>query len=272
MHYLTFAGYRYDMQGVCEYMLVGPCDNSRMPSVHVRNEPWGTRPVSVTQAVAISVPGLGVFELFRDVAANRFNGNPLGVLPLVFPNGVTVVNTVPARPADITVSIPGWGRVHWDGGYNVEVTLEAGMFAQGVCGLCGSGVSATADQDVVPRLDYWHVDDRDITPIFTDSLSAECNAVPPDPVECTEAELQEAREYCRVLQNTTLYGEHASQAAYADCVLDVCNGVDGCAVIKQFEARLTAQGLTFTSVVDECGECFGSGLSCGAMCSASGDR
>ena len=259
-----------------------------MFEVQVWNTKWlPNTQVSVTQAVAVRIPGLGVLQLFRQVASNLLNGNAMPPLPYTHAATGTTIVANPVRPAEIVVTIPGHGIVSWNGHSAVSVRVPR-RYMNRMCGLCGvydgnPQTDATAVQHL-PSGDYWHVDGTAIASLFNQPpFDPECkddtSIIVPHPcgAQDNDPRWEAARAYCADLLDEA--GPYARchrfvrpQQYYENCIFDHCGGQASCDAYTEYERACRAAGVGhLDSIIDPCGVCHGDGSTCTGTCTASGD-
>jgi hypothetical protein len=252
--------------------------NNETFEVQVRNAPWGTqRTVSVTDAVAVRIPSVGVVEIYRELS-HRFNGSPLPTLPVELAAGVNVY------PEARTGAKLVWTNATTGEflasvaleGFNLEIKTSC-AFDDQVCGLCGDRSGDEASGVFSQR-----VDDSDVGYLFTREHSvAECGSGTDDDdgngeindgedPGCDAAKEEMADGYCKVI--TDEQGPYAACHETIDpkqffdaCYFDVCRtGREvACSLVEAYEEECRKAGVVgLGSVVDECGVCFGDGTSC----------
>lgn len=279
---LFFCFKQQDWQGGCQYTLVRQC-NLRAPEsmifeVQVSFDRLARASVSVTEAVAVRVPGQGVFVLTRSLATNTYNGG-IFTTPMMLADGTTVTSAA-GNSKDITIHIPHIGTVRWNGHHLVEVRVT-GSLQDKVCGLCGDYdlVQANDLTHVQHGGDYWLVSGKSL---FPDSDENCIDPAGEDPHPCGEVgsvQWQEASKYCLDLTDKSERYKLCMpfvdpKQFYNDCIFDHCGaGQAACGAIQLYEERCRALGFDSNKIdylVDSCGVCGGND-DCGSTCSAFGD-
>ena len=303
-HYDTLDGAGHHFQGQCEYVLVKDCVNNDF-AVHVRNEHRGSQSVTWTKSVAVRVTGGPVIKLLRNSVVQVS-----GVLVTSFPRTLSPDGTVLRKVGRVVkVRLGSSGvQVTWDGDSIVEVTVPP-EYKNKTCGLCGqyddlwrNDLQLANGTVVYPSHRYasssqvsirayhvfgvsWAVKNTSRLLLLPNDACIDRTIPPVHPCDSKSNAVRDAaRKYCNVIQDpqgpySACHDSIDPTQAYESCVFDTCgcNGDTACACrsVRAYESRcrnLKVSGLG--TVVDECGVCFGNGLSCvsvGCAAQASGD-
>ena len=296
-HYTTFDGIRHHFQGHCEYVFVQDCLRNDF-AVHVQNEHRrGRYDVTWTRAVAVTIKNSGVIQLLR---GNKviLNSRKVKSFPHRLPGDGTIVRrTIAGVEVHIAASDV---VVTFDGKHRIAVRVPK-SYLNRTCGLCGiydndqANDMSLRDGSVVvpsnPDISYspvsqsayyklgvsWQVEGNDRLLLPSNYL---CKHSEPEPPGCNKANQSKAEEYCAEIKSPRYSLCHSivdPQVYFKSCVFDICgcNGDIGCGCdsIKEYENMCRDRGVTgFSSVVDECGVCYGNGSSCeDATCYVYGD-
>ena len=253
--------------------------------------------VTWTKAVAVRIRNSSVIQIKR---GNKVIINSHKVRS--FPHRLSGDGTIVRRTGEgVEVHIASSDVVvTFDGKHRIAVRVPK-SYLNRTCGLCGiydndpaNDMSLRNGSIVVPSnpdISYspvsqsayyelgvsWAVEGKDRLLLPSDDL---CNDTKPEPPICDEADQCKAEEYCAEIKSPRYSKCHSivdPKVYFDSCVFDICgcNGDTGCGCdsIKEYESTCRDRGVTgFSSVVDECGVCYGNGSCCGdATCDVYGD-
>ena len=304
-HFITFDNLAHDFQGKCEYTLAKDClkDDFR---IHLQND--DSRSISFTwpKAIAISVPRNNFVIRLWNNGTISVNHIDVKSLPYVLPTDSSTIS----RSHDVITVRLGYSGVivRWISGRLAEVSVPS-EYANRTCGLCGqfNGISAddleaadghvyTPSSVTVPswssrsRLGYllfgrsWAIEGCERLLVSHKEVCFDDDTPPPVPCTSNSQTYSLAQSYCSVI--TDKLGPYRKchdtvdpSVNYQFCLYDVCacQGDASCAcdVLLAYETQCHDAGITdISTVIDQCGVCFGDGTSCftdGATCQVSGD-
>ncbi|XP_035683316.1 zonadhesin-like [Branchiostoma floridae] len=143
-HYTSFDNRRHHFQGRCRYTLAKDCGNNEF-TVEAKNEPWGTRPVSVTREIYVIAFGITIGILQYDGSNNRHTvtldtGNGGGPTYLNSPSYVDPLGRITVGVVGRYVHVRLTDQcvdVYFDGRHKVRVNVPR-TYMGNMCGLCGN--------------------------------------------------------------------------------------------------------------------------------------
>ncbi|KAM4568117.1 IgGFc-binding protein [Fundulus diaphanus] len=255
-HYRTFDGRKYDFQGTCEYLLAGLCSQQAglVPfNVSVQNDNRGSRAVSYTKTVEISIYGATLI-ISREYPYKVLLNGQLGSLPLDYNNELAVFRSgrtaVVETAAGITLSFD----------WRSTVTISLPSTYQGtVCGLCGNYNQKAQDDLAMPN-GQTAPDGTRLGESWQVGLTPGCSSVCQGPwcQACSDSQrkVYEATKYCGIIADKAGpfrdCHSHVDPAPYMeDCVYDVCQyrGHQGsvCDAVEVYVSECQSRGIAVHS-------------------------
>ncbi|XP_015232371.1 PREDICTED: IgGFc-binding protein [Cyprinodon variegatus] len=255
-HYRTFDGYKYDFMGTCEYQLAGVCSQQAgmVPfNVTVQNENRGSKAVSYTKTVKISIYGV-TLTISKEYPYKVLLNGQLASLPLDYNDELAVFQSGRSAVVETVAGI----TVSFDWRSKVTITLPS-TYQGVVCGLCGN-YNGTAKDDLAMPNGQTAPDGTRLGESWQVGLAPHCSSVCQGPwcQVCSDSQrkVYEANKYCGIIADKAgpfreCHG-HVDPSSYMeDCVYDVCqyhgHQSSVCDAVEVYASECQSRGITIHS-------------------------
>jgi hypothetical protein len=276
-HYVGMLNQQFDFHGQCSYVILSDCELNEF-TVYGHRTPETT----VYNEIVADFAGVGRVDILP--YSVKWNEIELTQFPVLLSGGAYVERTYDS----IIITYQRIGLVLSFNQVTRDISVSVQVeFANRICGLCTLDVTdpstlgdaasnqlvdscAAGNCTVEQAALSWHASDID-TVVGADS----CNPrVPVVESPCAQNLTlhNEAKTFCAALVSTAggYSGCHdlvSPSAYYEACIADYCSvdAVRACTSYDAYEQRCrfsSSEPVSMSSVIDECGVCFGNGESC----------
>ncbi|XP_069057214.1 IgGFc-binding protein-like [Pleurodeles waltl] len=229
LHFNTYDGHKYKMQGTCTYTVVKSCEaNGQLPpfNVEAKNRNRGNGRVSYVDMINIQAYGQNVTIYAMEQWQVRVNGIKSG-LPITLAGGqIHIYNGGGYAVVELKYGL----KVYFDWEGYLRVDLKSSYTGR-VCGLCGNNNKDPNDDFVTPEgteaasteefVKSWQVEDGDLS-CWHDCIGP-CKDCPPNLLETYKSE-----SFCGLIAKATdgpfiqCHAKIDPQSYLDNCIYDVC--------------------------------------------------